>query len=129
MDYWGLGLIAVGIGCLQVVLDKGQREDWFSSVFITRLAIISAISLVLFIIVELRAREPVLNLREFKDSSFASANVIQFLSFFVLFGSIVLLPLFLQELMGYTAFLRGNCSCPGRYCLSNCHAYCRKICY
>ncbi|MDD4954835.1 MAG: DHA2 family efflux MFS transporter permease subunit [Candidatus Omnitrophica bacterium] len=113
IDYWGIGLIAVGIGALQIILDKGQREDWFSSVFITRLAVISAVSLILFVIVELKTREPILNLREFKDVSFSSANIIQCAAFFVLFGSILLLPLFVQQLMGYTAFLAGLALAPG----------------
>ena len=113
IDYWGFGLIVVGIGCLQVVLDKGQREDWFSSAFIMRLAIISIVCLIAFVIVEMKNREPILNLREFKDVSFTSANIIQFASFFVLFGAIVLLPLFVQQLMGYTAFLAGMVLGPG----------------
>jgi DHA2 family multidrug resistance protein len=113
IDYWGLGLIVVGIGALQIVLDKGQREDWFSSAFITRLAIIAVVSLVLFVIVELRIREPILNLREFKNIPYASANIIQFFVFFVLFGSIILLPIFLQSLMGYNAFLAGMALAPG----------------
>jgi DHA2 family multidrug resistance protein len=113
IDYWGLALIVLGIGCLQVVLDKGQREDWFSSALIMKLSIIAAISLILFIIVELRSREPILNLREFKDVSFASANIIQCGSFFVLFASILLLPMFLQQLMGYNAFLAGSALAPG----------------
>ena len=58
IDYWGLGLLAVGLGALQVVLDKGEREDWFSSAFITRLAIISAVALVLLIYRELKIKEP-----------------------------------------------------------------------
>ncbi len=113
IDYWGLGLIVVGIGCLQVILDKGQREDWFSSAFILRLSIIAIISLILFVIVELKVKDPVLNLREFKDISFASANIIQCVSFFVLFASILLLPMFLQQLMGYNAFLSGLALAPG----------------
>lgn len=113
IDYWGVGLIVVGIGCLQVVLDKGQREDWFSSTLITRLAVISFVALVTFIILELKRKDPVLNLREFKDPSFASANTIQFVAFFVLFGSIILLPLFCQQLMGYNAFLAGLALAPG----------------
>ncbi|MDD2752276.1 MAG: DHA2 family efflux MFS transporter permease subunit [Candidatus Omnitrophica bacterium] len=113
IDYWGIGLITVGIGCLQVVLDKGQREDWFSSDFITRLAIIAAACLIAFIIVELRTRDSILNLRIFKDISFSSANIIQFCAFFVLFGSILLLPLFVQQLMGYNAFLAGMALAPG----------------
>ena len=113
MDYWGLGLVVVGIGCLQVVLDKGQREDWFSSDFITRLSIISVASIILFIIVELRSKDPILNLRELKNVSFASANVIQCIVFFVMFGSIILLPLFVQQLMGYNAYLAGLALAPG----------------
>jgi len=113
IDYWGLGLIVVGIACLQIVLDKGQREDWFSSAFITRLAVISAVSLVLFVFIELRTRDPVLNLREFKNIPYASANIIQFCVFFVLFGSIILLPIFLQQLMGYDAYLAGLALAPG----------------
>jgi MFS transporter, DHA2 family, multidrug resistance protein len=106
-------LIVVGIGCLQIVLDKGEREDWFSSNFIVRLSILAVICLVSFIFVELKGREPILNLREFKDRSFAAANIIQCSAFFVLFGSILLLPLFLQELMGYTSFLAGLALAPG----------------
>ena len=113
IDYWGLAFIVVGIGCLQVVLDKGQREDWFSSAFIMRLSIIAVISLIIFIIIELRAREPILNLRELKNVSFASANIIQCVAFFVLFASILLLPMFLQQLMGYNAFLAGLALAPG----------------
>ncbi|MDD4899035.1 MAG: DHA2 family efflux MFS transporter permease subunit [Candidatus Omnitrophica bacterium] len=113
IDYWGIGLVTVGIGCLQVILDKGQREDWFSSAFITRLAIIAFVSLVIFVIVELRSREPILNLRELKDISFASANIIQSCAFFVLFGSILLMPLFVQQLLGYNSFLSGMALAPG----------------
>lgn len=113
IDYWGLALIVVGIGSLQIVLDKGQREDWFSSAFIVRLAIVSVVALIALIIVELRSREPVLNLRIFKDISFASANIIQFLAFFVLFSSIILLPIFVQQLMGYTAYWAGMVIAPG----------------
>ena len=113
IDYWGLALIVLGIGCLQVILDKGQREDWFSSAFIIRLSIIAIISLILFVIVELKVREPVLNLRQFKNLSFTSANIIQCASFFVLFATILLLPMFLQQLMGYNAFLSGLALAPG----------------
>jgi DHA2 family multidrug resistance protein len=113
VDYWGLALIVVGIGCLQVIMDKGQREDWFSSSLIVRLAIISAVSLIAFVFIELKKKDPILNLRELKNVSFASANLIQFTAFFTLFGSIVLLPLYLQTLMGYTSFLAGFVLAPG----------------
>lgn len=113
IDYWGLGLIVIGIGALQIVMDKGQREDWFASAFITRLTIIAVVSLVLFIIVELKVHNPILELREFKNIPFTSANIIQCCVFMVLFGSIILLPLFLQELMGYNAYLAGLALAPG----------------
>jgi MFS transporter, DHA2 family, multidrug resistance protein len=113
IDYWGIGLIVVGIGCLQVVLDHGQREDWFSSRFITVLAILSAVSLVLFVIIELRTPEPILNLRVFRDRSFSAGNIIQASAFSMYMGTLVMLPLFLQQLMGYNAFLAGMCLMPG----------------
>ncbi len=113
LDRWGIALVIVGIGCLQVVLDKGQREDWFSSNFIVALAVIAVVSLVAFVINELRTPEPVLHLRVFKDTSFASANIIQAGAFGVMYAGIVLLPLFLQQLMGYNAFLAGMALMPG----------------
>lgn len=113
IDYWGLFLITIGLGCLQVVLDKGEREDWFDSGFITVLTAIAAIALILFIVVELRSKHPVVNLRVFKDRTFAAGNAIMFMGFFCLFGSIVLLPLYLQNLMGYTAVWAGLVLGPG----------------
>lgn len=113
IDYWGLVFLAIGLGCLQIVLDKGQMEDWFSSSFITWLSIISAISLTFFIIVELFAEHPIVNLKAFKNISFSTGNIIMFFAFFNLFGSIVLLPIYLQNLMGYTATLAGLVLGPG----------------
>jgi MFS transporter, DHA2 family, multidrug resistance protein len=113
IDWYGLGLIAVGLGCLQIILDKGQNEDWFNSPFILRLAVISAACLISFIFVELNSKEPIVNLRAFKNRSFASGNCIQFLAFGSMFGSIVLLPLFVQQLLGYNAFLAGLVLAPG----------------
>ncbi|QAT16544.1 inner membrane component of tripartite multidrug resistance system [Candidatus Velamenicoccus archaeovorus] len=113
IDFLGMGLVAVGIGCLQFVLDKGQREDWFSSALITRFSIISVVCLILFVIVELRQRDPILHLKVFKDISFSTANSIMFIAFFVLFGTIVLLPIFSQQLLGYNSFLSGLVLAPG----------------
>jgi len=107
IDYWGLLFLVMGFGCLQIVLDKGQREDWFSSSFISWLSFISISSLILFIIVEFFAENPIVNLRTFKNRSFSSGNMLMFFTFFSLFASIVLLPTYLQTLMGYTAFLAG----------------------
>jgi DHA2 family multidrug resistance protein len=113
IDGWGLLFLTVGLGCLQVVLDKGQRNDWFSSNFIVTFSIISGAALILFLATELRSSHPVVNLRIFKDRSFAIGNLIMFTGFFCLFGSIVLLPLYLQNLMGYTAFWAGLVLGPG----------------
>jgi len=105
--------MTVGLGCLQVVLDKGQREDWFSSQFIIWMAFIAVSSLIIFIGVELTTENPVVNLRIFKNLSYSSGNLIMFFTFFNLFGSIVLLPIYLQTLMGYTSFLAGLALGPG----------------
>lgn len=114
IDYWGLAFLAIGLGCLQIVLDKGQREDWFSSGFITWLSLISVASLILFIIVELFfAEHPILELRALKNLSFSTGNIVMFFAFFNLFGSIILLPVYLQTLMGYTATLAGVVLGPG----------------
>jgi DHA2 family multidrug resistance protein len=107
IDYWGLGLLVVGLGALQVVLDKGEREDWFSSAFIFRLALISAAALAFLIYRELKTAHPVVDLRLFKERNFAAGTTIMFFFGFVLYGSIMLLPLFLQTLMGYDATLAG----------------------
>jgi MFS transporter, DHA2 family, multidrug resistance protein len=113
IDYWGLGLLTLGLGCLQLVLDRGQREDWFDSYFIIWTSVIAVVCLSLFIWVELRTSSPVVRLSLFKNRSFASGNIILFLGFFSFFGSIVLLPIYLQNLMGYTAYLAGLVLGPG----------------
>ncbi|MCX7822708.1 MAG: DHA2 family efflux MFS transporter permease subunit [Syntrophobacterales bacterium] len=113
IDYWGLALLSIGLGCLQVVLDKGEREDWFNSNFIVTLSVISIVSLIAFVIVELKTEHPVVNLRILKDRTFIFGNIIMFTGFFCIFGSIVLLPLYLQNLMGYTAFWAGLVLGPG----------------
>jgi len=114
IDYWGLSFLAVGLGCLQIVLDKGEREDWFSSGLITWMSLISAVSLLLFLVVELfLAEHPIVNLKTFKNISFSTGNLVMFFAFFNLFGSIVLLPIYLQTLMGYTSTLAGMVLGPG----------------
>ena len=114
IDYWGLVLLTVGVGCLQIVLDKGQREEWFSSSFIVWLSIISVTSLILFVIVELFfTKQPIVNLKTFKDITFSTGTIVMFFTFFNLFSSIVLQPIYVQTLMGYTAFLAGLVLVPG----------------
>lgn len=113
IDKWGLFLLTLGLGSLQIVLDKGEREDWFHSDFIVVLSLVAAVALILFVIVELRNEHPVVDLRVFKNQSFSTGTFIMFLGFFCLFGSIVLLPLYLQQLMGYTALWAGLVLGPG----------------
>jgi DHA2 family multidrug resistance protein len=113
IDYWGLAFLAIGLGCLQIVLDKGEREDWFQSGFIVTLGIISVTSLILFVIAEMFSEHPIVNLKAFKNISFSTGNAVMFFAFFNLFGSIVLLPIYLQTLMGYTATLAGLVLGPG----------------
>jgi DHA2 family multidrug resistance protein len=113
IDYPGLILLTLGLGCLQIVLDKGQQEDWMESTYILVLTVVSGVSLLSLLFWELRTRTPVVDLRAFKDRSFATGNAVMFFGFFAFFGSIVMLPLFLQNLMGYTAFLAGVVLGPG----------------
>jgi DHA2 family multidrug resistance protein len=113
IDYWGILFLALGLGCLQVVLDKGQRDDWFSSTFIIWMSAISATSLGLFVFAELLAEHPIVNFHIFLNRSYTAANLVMFFAFFNLFGSIVLLPIYLQTLMGYTSFLSGLVLGPG----------------
>ncbi len=113
IDYAGLGLLTVGLGALQVVLDKGQQDDWFNSSFIVTCAVVSALSLLLLVWVELRHEHPIVNLRLFKSLSFSAGNLIMFVVGFCLYSSIMLIPLFLQTLMGYTATLAGMVLAPG----------------
>src|ERR1017187_8890178 len=103
IDYMGLGLIAVGIGCLQYVLDKGQESDWFSSKKIIILLIAAIAALVWFVINEWKQEYPIMDLRLLKQRNFATAAFMMFVLGMVLFGTTVLIPQFLQVLMGYTA--------------------------
>jgi DHA2 family multidrug resistance protein len=113
MDYIGLGLLSVGLGALQIMLDKGQREDWFSSHFIVVCAVLAVVCLLAVIFWELRQKDPVINLHLLKDRNFAIAVFLMFILGIVLYGSTVLLPLFLQMVLGYTALNAGLVMSPG----------------
>jgi MFS transporter, DHA2 family, multidrug resistance protein len=112
IDYWGIGLLTVGMGCLQVMLDKGQEEDWFSSHFIVVLAVLAVLGLGGLIIRELKATHPVIDLSVFKYRSYAVGTFLMTIVGFVLYGSTVLLPLLMQELLGYTATHAGVTNLP-----------------
>jgi DHA2 family multidrug resistance protein len=103
IDYIGVALLALGIGALQVLLDKGQEDDWFGSRFIVTLAVISAVSLISLVFWELHHRSPIIDMRMFKTFNFAVASLMMFFLGVLLFSSLVMMPQFLQTLMGYTA--------------------------
>jgi DHA2 family multidrug resistance protein len=113
IDYMGFGLLALGLGALEVVLDEGQREDWFSSTFIIAFAAITVICLVGVVFWELRHEHPVIDFRILKERNYTLATVSMLVLGFVLYGSTALLPLFLQTLIGYTATLSGMVLSPG----------------
>ncbi len=113
VDWAGLAFLAVGLGSLQFILDKGHQEDWFSSRLIVALAAVSLLSLILLVIQETYTKEPIVNLRLFRDRTFASGCVVMFFVFLNLFSSIVLLPIYVQTLMGYTSFHAGLVLGPG----------------
>ncbi len=113
IDYIGIGLISLGLGSMQIILDKGQREDWFSSRFIVVFFLLMLVGIIAGILWELREKEPVVDLRMLKDRNFAIATVAMFFLGFVLYASTVLIPQFLQQLLGYTAQLAGMALSPG----------------
>ena len=115
IDYIGLGLLSVGLGFLQVVLDKGQREDWFESHFIVACAAVAVIGLVGALIWELNRKDPIVDFRLLKNRNFFLATLTMFMLGFVLYGSTALLPIFLQTLLGYTALLSGLVLSPGGF--------------
>jgi DHA2 family multidrug resistance protein len=103
VDYVGFGFLAIGIAFLQIVLDKGQEDDWFGSNFIVTLSVISVACLVSLVIWELRVKEPILDIRLFKNLNFATSCLMMFMVGAASFSTTVLMPQFLQSLMGYTA--------------------------
>jgi DHA2 family multidrug resistance protein len=113
IDYLGISLIAVGFGALEIVLDKGQREDWLESRFIIVFLTIGLTALVAAAVYEWRHHDPVVEIQLFRERNFALANVLYFCFFFVLLGSTVLIPQVLQSLYGYTATDAGLVLGPG----------------
>jgi DHA2 family multidrug resistance protein len=107
LDYIGIALLALGIGALQVLLDKGQEDDWFGSRFITTLVIVATVCLISLVIWEWFQKAPIIDVRMFKSFNFASANLMMFTLGILLFSSLVLMPQFLQTLLGYTSQLAG----------------------
>jgi DHA2 family multidrug resistance protein len=107
LDYLGIAFLVVGIGALQILLDKGQEDDWFGSNFITTLVIISAVCLTSLVVWEWFHKAPIIDVRMFKNFNFASSSLMMFVLGILLFSSLVLMPQFLQTLLGYTSLLSG----------------------
>ena len=107
LDYIGIAFLALGIGALQILLDKGQEDDWFGSRFITTLAVIATVCLISLVIWEWYQNKPIIDVRMFTSFNFASSSLMMFMLGIMLFSSLVLMPQFLQTLVGYTSELAG----------------------
>jgi DHA2 family multidrug resistance protein len=113
VDWLGLGLLTAGIASLQYVLERGQTEDWFSSQTIFILTIVSVCSIAAFIIREVRDPQPLVDLSVFKSRSFTAGNIIGIVTGFGLFGSSLMMPLYFQNVMGFSAMGTGLALLPG----------------
>jgi MFS transporter, DHA2 family, multidrug resistance protein len=113
LDYVGIGLIALGLGCLQVFLDRGEDDDWFKSNFITAFAVLSVIGIVGAVFWLLYAKKPVVDVRVLKDRNFALGSICIVGFAGILYGSAVLIPQLAQQQLGYTATLSGLVLSPG----------------
>jgi len=112
VDYWGIGMLVVGIGALQYVLDKGQEADWFASRSILILSIVAAVTLLVLLYHEWTTDHPIIDLRVFKERSYATGVFLMTMLGFVLYGSMVLLPVMLQTVLGYPAIQAGIAMAP-----------------
>ena len=118
IDYIGFALVTLGIGALQVILDKGQEDDWFASNFIRLFASLAVIGITAAIVWELFiAKSPVVDLRLLKDRSFLFTNMLMFCVGFVLTSTTVMIPQFVQDLLGYNATNAGLILMPGGFSL------------
>jgi MFS transporter, DHA2 family, multidrug resistance protein len=113
VDVWGIALMMLGFGCLQLVLDLGERQDWFDSTMIVMLAVLAVIMLVAFVIRELAAEEPILDLTVFKDRNFGVASLAIFLIGLGFNSSLLLVALYTQKILGYDAWTAGLTLAPG----------------
>jgi DHA2 family multidrug resistance protein len=115
VDFTGLALVAGGVGCLEFFLDKGQEKDWFGDPMIRTVAAIAAILLIAFVIWEWRHPDPIVDLKLLKNRNFGTAVFLQLILGMVLFGSTVLIPQYLQALLGYTAERAGMVLSPAGF--------------
>ena len=113
IDWWGLGLMIVGFGCLQLVLDRGEREDWFDSTTIVAMTIVALCALAGFLIRELTTHDPILDLTAFTDRNFATGASLIAVVGFGMFSGMLLVAVFTQKLLGYDAWTSGLVLAPG----------------
>ncbi len=113
VDWIGIGLLIVGIGALQIVLEKGQSEDWFAAPYIAILALMSVVAIILFVWRELSIENPVVDLHVLRSSTLAISALLTFILGFGLFSSVFIVPVFVQRLLGYTAMQTGLLLLPG----------------
>jgi DHA2 family multidrug resistance protein len=107
IDFFGIGFLALWVGCLQVMLDKGQDDDWFSSNFIRWLAILAVIGFILFLVRELKTPNPIVNLQVLRDRNLAIGVILNLSVGAVLYATTAVIPQFLQLLLGYTSYEAG----------------------
>jgi DHA2 family multidrug resistance protein len=117
LDYIGIALLVVGIGSLQILLDKGQEDDWFGSHFITTLIVLAAVCLISLVVWEWYQKAPIIDVHMFKNFNFAFSSLMMFTLGIMLFSSLVLMPQFLQTLVGYTSELAGLALSAGGFVL------------
>jgi DHA2 family multidrug resistance protein len=115
IDWIGLGLLTAGLASLQFVLEQGERDDWFSSQAIQILTVVSAVSLVAFVVKSLRDRYPIVDLMVFKFRSFSIGSFLGVIMGFGLYGTALILPLFFQSILGFTAYDTGLALMPGAF--------------
>ncbi len=115
IDFMGLGLVALGVGCLEFTLDKGQEKDWFGSPMIVTFAILAVVTLIVFVFWEWNHPDPIVDLKLLQNRNFGTAVFLQLILGMVLFGSTVLIPQFLQGLLGYTAERAGMVLSPAGF--------------
>jgi len=113
VDWWGIVLLAISVGCLQTVLEKGEREDWFASTFIVVLTFISVVSGILFIWREIQAADPVIDFRILRYRSFTIGMFTSFILGLGLYGSVFVFPVLCQNILGFTAEQTGLLLLPG----------------
>ncbi|MBV8490436.1 MAG: DHA2 family efflux MFS transporter permease subunit [Candidatus Eremiobacteraeota bacterium] len=113
IDWAGLGLLTAGLASLQYVLERGEHDDWFASGTIQLLSVVAAVTLVWFVVKTLRDRHPIVDLSVFRFRSFSVGSILGVIMGFGLFGTALVLPLFFQSILGFTAFDTGLALLPG----------------